>query len=87
MTNIHLDSYDILKDIHIRWNFKSNSAKPVRLKGISFNYLNKFEVQHPEELFDLQGRDTDKVSVFFTLGINRWNGNEYIQLMVDRVEL
>ncbi len=37
----------------------------------------------PEELFDLQGKAG--LTVQFTLGVNRFNGNETIQLMVDKL--
>ena len=85
MKNFELASYDILKDVHVRWNFKSKGDRPVHLKGISFNYIGKFGALHPEDLFEEQRKRDNALSAYFTLGINRFNGNEYIQLMVDRI--
>jgi hypothetical protein len=50
---------------------------------VSFNYLGKWNESSPEELYALQGKNG--LTVQFTLGINRFNGNESIQLMVDRL--
>jgi single-stranded-DNA-specific exonuclease len=85
MKGFVLESYDILKESHVRWNFSSKDDKPIRQKGISFNYLTKWDTQSPEEIFDLQySKDVD-LAAYFTLGINRWNGREFIQLQVDKV--
>lgn len=83
MKDFVLDSYDILKDVHVRWNFKSNDGKH-RLKGISFNYIGKWGLQHPEDVFQAQ-RLGSQLTAYFTLGVNHFNGNQYIQLMVDKV--
>jgi single-stranded-DNA-specific exonuclease len=53
------------------------------VQGISFNYLGKWNEMTPEELFALQAKAG--LTVQFTLGVNKFNGNETIQLMVDRV--
>lgn len=86
MKGFRLDSYDLLKDVHVRWNFSSLENPKVRLKGISFNYIGKWEALHPEELFRNQTIPGNELCAYFTLGINRFNGNEYIQLMVDKIE-
>jgi single-stranded-DNA-specific exonuclease len=78
MTDVNLVSFDIMKDLHVRWNL---AQEKVKMKGISFNYIGKFKALHPQELFA-----TQNLSVFFTLGLNRFNGNESIQLMVDKIE-
>lgn len=78
MTDVNLVSFDIMKDLHVRWNF---AQEKVKMKGISFNYIGKFKALHPKELYS-----TQNLSIFFTLGINRFNGNESIQLMVEKVE-
>lgn len=83
MKNFVLESYDLLKDVHVRWNFKSNDSK-IRLKGISFNYIGKWGLQNPEDVFQAQRLGTPLVA-YFTLGVNHFNGNQYIQLMVEKV--
>jgi single-stranded-DNA-specific exonuclease len=44
---VHLDSFDILKEAHVRWNF---SHQKIKLKGISFNYIGKYEAYAPSEI-------------------------------------
>lgn len=78
MTDVKLVSFDIMKDLHVRWNL---AQEKVKMKGISFNYIGKFKALHPQELFA-----TQNLSVFFTLGLNRFNGNESIQLMIEKIE-
>ena len=80
---VHLDSFDVLKDLHVRWNFSQEKTK---LKGISFNYIGKYEAKGPEEIFTTQKLKNENLSVYFTLGLNRFNGNESIQLMIDRLD-
>lgn len=82
MKNALIQSYKIMKDAHVRWTFTSANKK-VSVQGISFNYLGKWNEMSPEELFDLQGKSG--LTVQFTLGVNKFNGNETIQLMVDKV--
>ena len=80
---VHLDSFDIMKEAHVRWNFSHQKTK---LKGISFNYIGKYEARGPEEIFTTQNLKREDLSVYFTLGLNRFNGNESIQLMIDRLD-
>lgn len=80
---VHLDSFNIMKDAHVRWNLSHQKTK---LKGISFNYIGKYEAPGPEEIFSNQDSKQADLSVYFTLGLNRFNGNESIQLMVDRLD-
>ncbi len=80
---VHLDSYDVLKEAHVRWNFSKQKTK---LKGISFNYIGKYEARGPEDIFSTQNLKHEDLSVYFTLGLNRFNGNESIQLMIDRLD-
>lgn len=83
MRGVQLDSYDIMKEAHVRWSL---SKEKVKLKGISFNYIGKYEAPAPESIFSTQNLKKEELSVYFTLGMNRFNGNESIQLMVDRLE-
>jgi single-stranded-DNA-specific exonuclease len=80
---VHLDSFDIMKEAHVRWNFSHQKTK---LKGISFNYIGKYEARAPSEIFTTQNLKHEDLSVYFTLGLNRFNGNESIQLMIDRLD-
>lgn len=80
---VKLDSYDLMKDVHVRWSLSKEKTK---LKGISFNYVGKFEALMPQEVYTIQNSKKDDLSVYFTLGLNRFNGNESIQLMVDKLE-
>jgi single-stranded-DNA-specific exonuclease len=82
MKNAVISSYRIMKDAHVRWTFGGLNSK-VSVQGISFNYLGKWNEMTPEELFELQGKAG--LTVQFTLGVNRFNGNETIQLMVEKV--
>ncbi|MBT3982743.1 MAG: single-stranded-DNA-specific exonuclease RecJ [Bacteriovoracaceae bacterium] len=82
MQNITIDSYQLMKDIHVRWSIKSKSMPSKTFRGISFNYIGKFNTPSPEELFSRQ--EHEELEVQFTLGINRFNGREYIQLMVEK---
>lgn len=83
MTDFQLDSFDLLKDVHVRWNL-SSPKKNFPLKGISFNYMDKWGVPTPHEVYEAQERG-EPLSCTFTLGINRFRGNETIQLMIEKV--
>lgn len=85
MKDFVLENYTVLKDVHVRWNLRGISRPDVRLQGISFNYIGKFGCPHPEELFKMQNQEKQDLSALFTLGINRFNGNEYIQLMIQSI--
>lgn len=80
---VKLDSFDLMKDVHVRWSL---SKEKVKLKGISFNYIGKHEAITPSEVYSTQNLKHEDLSVYFTLGLNRFNGNESIQLMVDKLE-
>jgi single-stranded-DNA-specific exonuclease len=83
MKNAQISSYRIMKDAHVRWTFSTSGAHKSTIQGVSFNYLGKWNEPTPEELFQLQAKSG--ITVQFTLGINRFNGNESIQLMVERI--
>ena len=87
MKGFKLDSYDLLKDVHVRWNLSSIADPSVKLKGISFNYIGKWGITHPEEIYNAQALRNEELTAFFTLGVNHFNGNQYIQLMIERVEV
>ncbi len=82
MKNAQIQSFRIMKEAHVRWTFTGVNSK-VSVQGVSFNYLGKWNEMTPEELFDLQNKSG--LTIQFTLGVNRFNGNETIQLMVDKI--
>lgn len=82
MEDAVLESYKILKDVHVKWTFTSRSNPKNKLSGISFNYIGKWGAQSPDDLFQKQ---EDGLTVYFALGINRFRGNEIIQLMVEKI--
>ena len=59
----------------------------LNLKGISFNYIGKYGLPSPMEVFERQKSDEVDLEVFFTLGFNYFRGNKYIQLMVNKVTI
>ena len=87
MKGFKLDSYDLLKDVHVRWNLSAIDDPRVKLKGISFNYIGKWGIAHPEDIYNAQTLQNEELTAYFTLGINHFNGNQYIQLMIERVEV
>ena len=80
---VKLDAYDLMKDVHVRWSLSKDKTK---LKGISFNYVGKYDSMMPQEVYSIQNNKREDLSVYFTLGLNRFNGNESIQLMVEKLE-
>jgi len=76
--DLKLNSFDILKEKHVRWNFSYNNKM---IKGISFFYTDKFNVPSPKEVFE----KGEPVDLYCTIGINRFKGNEFIQLMVNKI--
>jgi single-stranded-DNA-specific exonuclease len=70
----------------VRWTFQPLDPEVTMppLKGISFNYVGSYDKLHPQEIYSRQNEGAG-ISLYFTLGINRFNGNEYIQLMVNRI--
>ena len=83
MKNAMIQSYRIMKDAHVKWMFSPVKESKSTIQGVSFNYLGKWNESSPEDLFKLQSKNG--LTVQFTLGVNRFNGNETIQLMVDKV--
>jgi single-stranded-DNA-specific exonuclease len=83
MKNAHISSYRIMKDAHVKWTFAGTGTNKATIQGVSFNYIGKWNEATPEELFQMQAKAG--LTIQFTLGINRFNGNETIQLMVDKL--
>ncbi len=87
MSGVKLESYDLMKDIHVRWNFTGIKNPKIKLKGLSFNYIGAHGKLHPEDIFSQQDQGSNELTIYFTLGINRWKGREYIQLMIEKITL
>ncbi|MBY0515304.1 MAG: single-stranded-DNA-specific exonuclease RecJ [Bacteriovoracaceae bacterium] len=85
MSGVKLASYRILKDAHVKWTFSPAQNPQSNFAGISFNYLGKWNEPSPDEVFQKQG--TTPFTLQFGIGINRFNGNESIQLQVERIIL
>jgi single-stranded-DNA-specific exonuclease len=85
MKDCIIESYKVLKDVHVKWTFVHKENPKMKIGGISFNFIGKWNTPLPEELFSAQ--HSEGITVQFTVGINRFRGNEIIQLMVDRVFL
>lgn len=82
-SGVTIQSFKVLKDVHVKWNFQQESTSKEAFGGISFNYVGSFGRHHPNDLYQLQ--QDGGLTIYYTLGINRWNGNEYIQLMVSEI--
>ncbi len=83
MKDCRIESYTILKDIHVKWTFVHKDFPKMKISGISFNFIGKWNTPLPDELFKAQ--DGEGLTVQFQVGINRFRGNEIIQLMVEKV--
>lgn len=83
LTDVRVETYKILKDAHVRWNFTSKKDHTKKLQGISFNFLEKWNEADPGEIYTRQ--DQENITLQFTLGLNRFNGSEFIQLNVEKV--
>jgi single-stranded-DNA-specific exonuclease len=84
MKNALIQSYRIMKDAHVRWSFAGQKNSKSMLQGVSFNYIGKWNEASPDELFQQQAKAG--LTVQFTLGLNRFQGNETIQLMVEKLQ-
>jgi single-stranded-DNA-specific exonuclease len=80
-----IESFKILKDAHVKWTLVSKKNPSARLFGISFNYINKWGELDPAELFEIQ--NTTELKAYCSVGLNRFNGNEFIQLMIERISV
>ena len=83
MKNFIVKSYKILKERHVKWTLSPSSpdAKQVLLQGISFNYIDRWNIPHPQKI----NAYSQNLTAYFNLGINRFNGCEFIQLNIDRI--
>ena len=87
MCGVKLESYDLMKDIHVKWNFVGIKNPNIKLKGLSFNYIGGHGKIHPEDIYAQQNQGSNELTLYFTIGINRWKGREFIQLMIESITL
>ncbi len=83
MKDCIIESYTLLKDVHVKWFITHKDNPNRKITGISFNYIGKWNCMHPKQIMERQ--TTDPLTLQFQIGINRFRGNEIIQLMVDKV--
>ncbi len=80
--NLKVDSFKILKEKHIKWFFSDLNGQR-KIGGISFNYFDKWNSLHPEEI--VHSQDENGIHVIGEVSLNRFNGNETIQIMVNEL--
>lgn len=83
---LRLDSYELMKDVHVRWHFSSLKNPNQKFRGISFNWVGSWGKPHPSQLFSDQMKNPDGLHAIFTLSIERWRDNEFIQLQVHKAD-
>jgi len=81
--NLNLDSYKLLKDVHVKWSFSKENVRN-KIQGISFYYIDKWEALNPEVIFEQQKND---LSIICEIGINHFRNQQYIQLMVKEISV
>jgi single-stranded-DNA-specific exonuclease len=82
--NVNLSAIKWMKELHVKWFFDSPTNPKVKVQGVSFHYTSKWNALHPDEII-ARCQKGETCSLFATLGINRFRGNEYIQLMVSDI--
>lgn len=78
--NAVIESFQILKDLHVLWKIKNPKTHKV-FKGISFFFIGQWGRYSPEELMNLQ-RQGRPLTIQFTLGFNHFQSNKFLQLEV-----
>ena len=81
MRDAVLESFQILKDVHVRWTFCSPNGQK-KFQGISFFFIGRWGAASPQEL--MKKRD-EGLTVQFTLGFNNFRGNKFLQLQVINI--
>lgn len=83
---LRLDSFEIMKDVHVRWHISSLKNPNQKFKGISFNWIGSWGKPHPSLLFSEQEKNPQGLHAIFTLSIERWRDNESIQLQIQKAD-
>jgi single-stranded-DNA-specific exonuclease len=81
---VKIEQFKILKDVHVSWELTAFEAPGMRIKGMSFNYMNNEEALKPEELLRWQKNHKRPLTLIGICGINRFRGNEFIQLQIQK---
>lgn len=81
-----IKDFALMKDIHVKWTISPNSNPNKKLKGVSFNFVDKWGQLNPDEIMRRQKENSEDLEVYFTLSWNHFNGNSYIQLMIDKID-
>ena len=79
---VSLKSYYLLNGKHVRWVFACPGRAP--FQGISFNFLGRWGQPEPQEIYQRQ-QAGEQLTIDYYLQINRWNGREQLQLMVEKI--
>ncbi|HAZ12934.1 MAG: single-stranded-DNA-specific exonuclease RecJ [Bdellovibrionales bacterium GWA2_49_15] len=86
--DLKIESYELMKDVHVKWSLVSKSDPTHHLKGVSFNYIGKWQAIHPEEIFKTYASRPNAAPIIdFELGINRWKGKEFVQLQIKHIQM
>jgi len=72
--NVYISDYKILKGEHYRFEFQQRGL-PIRISGIAFFFNEEFA---PIE-------DAKPVDIVYSIGVNRWNGKETVQLEIKGI--
>ena len=81
MDDAILDSVQMLKDVHVRWTFRSPRQSKT-FQGISFFFVKKWDAPTPQQLQEKCGKN---ITVRFSLGFNHFRGNKFLQLHVHSI--
>ena len=81
-SKVVLQSFYILHDKHVRWIFERKGHSP--LSGMSFNFIGRWGQLSPQEIYHRQ-QQGEQLMIDYTIQINRWNGREQVQLMLERI--
>jgi len=82
LKDFQIESFKLMKDIHVRWFFSSKKNPQIKLQAVSFNFVGKWGVPHPQEIFRMQ--DEVNLKAEFFLDINKFNGKSFLQLQVQK---
>jgi len=81
-----LVSYNILKNLHVKWNWTSTKPNDFfrrQYQGISFNYFSGQDILQPQQLM----LHSNPVTIDAWIKVNTFRNNNFLQLIVDRVHL
>lgn len=83
--NFILEGFSELSGGHIKWELKAPAGNNLKVKGISFFYIGRWDHSSPEELMQLQNQG-EKLELIGQLGFNDFRGNRYLQILVSKIQ-